>query len=605
MKSQLLFLLSIAICAADGSPEAGPLSGLAQDAAAMSSAAKVENSSASSDEITGANLDVDQLWGMTEIRKSPLDIEVVSSKSEDGYIVEELYFTSEVTPNGPNRIFCAFARPEKPKQPVPLLLQVHGGGGHCNADNALWSARQMECAVLDLDWSGEFIPGAKRYTIWRNDPPNPYAGHFAIERGVRGSSVYHIIIACRRALDYACSLPGVDDTRIGAMGGSWGGFLSTLLAGVDPRVNCVACAFGGGNVSRTRGFLATQMQPLSKNKQDEWLRAFDPVNYISRTKASIILIASANDSFFWLEDLQGYYARLRGDKNLMIVPNSNHNVGGPRLADMLWVRWMRQHFYGAGELPRVTDIKCSGRTYTWKTRGGPATRAVLYWSPGEASWPARYWLEMPASRQGDLWRVDLPKNLAGFSGMVYAAVFDSDNGAAASAVISRKGTNPSTGKRKLWSDERLWDEERGATAWRPMAKTSVPGSLSFNLESGSDGRISVGPVAGEKNFAVMTNSVILASGYARRHKGIRIVLDGCGQAGTITVALHRNWMSRDETAYSASVDYGEGRSTIDLLWDVFKGQAASLPDYYPFDTLTLGGSRSDGSIMRIESIRFY
>src|SRR5262245_48632038 len=114
---------------------------------------------------------------MTELRKRPLDVEqaaaprkaplVVTNNvdwlstgdawvgnkpekstsakakpSNEQLIVEELFISAGGTAEGPNRIFCAVARPEKAKGPVPVVLIFHGGGGHASGALALAAARR-------------------------------------------------------------------------------------------------------------------------------------------------------------------------------------------------------------------------------------------------------------------------------------------------------------------------------------------------------------------------------------------------------------------------------------------------------------------------------
>ena len=51
----------------------------------------------------------------------------------------------------------------------------------------------------------------------------------------------HVYVACIRALDYLCSLPEWDGKNVFVQGGSQGGALSLITAGLDPRVTaCVA-----------------------------------------------------------------------------------------------------------------------------------------------------------------------------------------------------------------------------------------------------------------------------------------------------------------------------------------------------------------------------
>lgn len=542
------------------------------------------------------------LWNMTKIRKTPLDVEIVSRKSEDGWIVEELYFTGEITPNGPNRLFCGYARPENAPCPVPVAIELHGGGGHGSGRQALSIARQLNAAVVSLDWSGEFIPGAEQFTKWRMDPANPYL-HFAVERSLKDSPIYHIIVAARRAIDFVCEQPGIDSNRIAALGGSWGGYMSLLLAGIDGRIRYAASGMGAGGLRGSCSKIGSALVDLPTEKQDAWIAAFDPITYAPKSTAATLITACSNDWFFWLGDVMRNYRALRGSKAIAITPNCNHGVGGPSASDRTWVRWLRHCFHGEQPLPAVTGLKCEGRVYTWNVESpDPNVKSVLYWSPGQVVWPARYWIEIPATGKNGSWSAELPAKLAGVAAELYADAFDSNGGAASTELVTREGADPLVGSIPSWPAGALWDEERGAAAWRPPGPAKINGPLNVSLESPSAGKLTVGPAKGEKSFAVLTNSVVLTAGAARRHSGIRLRVDGLGHAGTMTVMLLKDSGSVREIAYSAVVDYGDNRATIDLRWDDFKGPAGPP---YPFDGLRLDGSRPDGSALHIERIGYY
>lgn len=134
----------------------------------------------------------DSLWDMGEIRGHPLGPEKLSTRkaplyvagandwmntgdawvapkgnkaleaaapkpghSDEQLVVEEYYYSLEMTPQGPNRIFCAIARPEKASGPQPVILVFHGGGGHASGALALAIARKHSgMAALAMDYNG-------------------------------------------------------------------------------------------------------------------------------------------------------------------------------------------------------------------------------------------------------------------------------------------------------------------------------------------------------------------------------------------------------------------------------------------------------------------
>ncbi len=116
------------------------------------------------------------------------------------------------------------------------------------------------------------------------------------------------------------------------------------------------------------------------------------------------------------------------------------------------------------------------------------------------------------------------------------------------------------------------------------------------------GRLKVGPAEKQTHFAVLTNSVVLASGQAPKFSGIRLKIDGKGKGGRLSVYLCRDSRSNKEMLFRTAVEYNSSETTVDLPWSAFKG---SDHDPYPFDGLILEGDRSDGSAILVNAIELY
>ena len=534
------------------------------------------------------------LWDMNSVRRIPLDPELVCSKSKDGCKVEGIYITS-----GPNRVYLDFARPEKVEKPVPVFINLTGGGD--NPDAALWLAQHLNCAVVDIEWRN---PKAQHRSKW-GCPADLSVWHIGSD--VRDNIGYALVTAARRVLDYLATQPEIDSSRIACGGGSMGGYYSLLLAGVDSRVKCVFDTYGAGNLAKSGGRIAAGLSELAADRRRAWLAAFDPIHYAQCTSARTFLYLAANDFFFWLGDGIANYEALAGEKRMLIVPNYNHNLGAfdEQVPDCGW-DWVRHCLHGLPAFPTVTDPRVRGRVYTWKAAGTvPITKSVLYWSPGRVKWPSRYWLPIPAARKGDAWTAAIPLEFADLAALVYVTVFDENGRAVSSRVISRPGIDPYKNPGPLWPGDSLWDMERGPAAWRPVGPAVTPGTAPASVERVGEGGLRIVPSPDEKRFSLLTNSVILAAGRAPEFRGIRMAVDGCGRGGTISITLQRESGSTTEVAYSTAAQYGPAETLIEVPWCVFKGPAGSAGSPHPFDGLRLDGERPDGSPLVIRKIELY
>lgn len=569
-------------------------------------------------------VDLEELWNMEGIRDLPFDIEVICTREDKGYRVDEMYFTSEITPKGPNRIFCTFARPIKPAKPVPVLLMIPGGWEDVDTGITLVTAQNHNAMVMSVDWSGKFLSGRTHYTEWRNPFPNLYVESARVTPALRDNPLYHIVVSLRRALNFISKEPDVDMTRVAAFGGSWGGYLSLLLAGIDSRVGCVISLMGAGGWRDSHGGLSKPFESLPEDQRELWYATYDPIVYAHRTKASVLFIAHANDHFFWFGGLQEHYKALLARKQLVVIPNCDHGLGGPQMANPCWW-WFDQYFTGKAGFREVVlgPLCCNGRIYTWRVHGSKrVTRANLYWSPGDVVWPGRYWIEIPAHKFGGKWRAHIPEEFAGLCGEVYVTVFAEDGLPTSSTTQPREGMDPRTAAGPLWSnnpfwytlrqgigfrtvawppwsENPLWDVKSGAGAWRPYWYTPC----TFDIISPA--RFRLGPAEKQTHFAVLTNSVVLASGRAPEFSGIRLKIDGKGKEGKLAVYFCRDSRSNRQVLHGTVVDYQAGETTVDLPWSTFKGADGESTNPYPFDGLILDGNRADGSAITVNAIELY
>jgi hypothetical protein len=146
--------------------------------------------------------------------------------------------------------------------------------------------------------------------------------------------------------------------------------------------------------------------------------------------------------------------------------------------------------------------------------------------------------------------------------------------------------------------------ERGAAAWRTPAGW-LPKTV---FEVTDDQALRVGPEQGGKDFVLLSNSAGLASGAASKHHGIRLRINGNGQPGKLKVTLVRDTNSLDERSYTAECDYTGASSTHDLPWSAFSlatKNTTAPPMPCAFYGLIFSGTREDGSVLHIESIRYF
>jgi cephalosporin-C deacetylase-like acetyl esterase len=128
-------------------------------------------------------------------------------------------------PDG-GRIYGWLAKPEGPG-PFPAML-VLPGAGFCARPRPLEHARHGYVA-LDIQIHGQDVDLPTYETI-----PGYYDRH--VYEPADAFYYYNVHLRCLQAVNYLASRPDVDPARIVVVGGSQGGRLTVVVAGLDPRV---------------------------------------------------------------------------------------------------------------------------------------------------------------------------------------------------------------------------------------------------------------------------------------------------------------------------------------------------------------------------------
>lgn len=524
--------------------------------------------------------------------------------------VEEWHLSSESTPQGPNRIYCAVARPEAQQGPVPVVLIFHGGGGHASPALALAAARRHPgMAGVAMDYNGQFAPGGGAHvTRWRNVTREQ---RLNLVPDLRNWPMYHNVTAARRTIDWLETQPWADRDRIGCVGVSYGGWVALLLAGVDSRVKCVTTGVSAGGVGGTAGKAAQQLRWDPPEQRAIWLEHYEPLAYAHRTRAGVFLQLASNDYWFWITGAARQLGALSGPSGWLVRPNSNHGAGGPELSDLAAPAFMRHRLLGAPALPRVESFGVieKGAAYEWTVGSVGArevVRAALYWSPGQAIDSARYWLECPAERVGGgRWRARVPAGMASLAARAYANAMTDDGLVVSGSLLEKVGVDPATETVAGWDGEAFWDLARGAAAWRTPGPW-LPKTEIRDAEAG----VALRPAGEGIEFCALTNSVGLLAGRLARMAGLRLRIDGRGQPGRLKVTLARHSMSMDEIAGTAFLDYGAAQAEYRLRWEDFRIETkdtVARPLPFPVDALQLSGQRTGGVpliVGRIELLPF-
>jgi len=185
--------------------------------------------------------DFDLYWDRALAELSDTGLEYTLEPSEftaPGVKCDYLYFKGV----GGARVCCKFLRPDKVKRKIPGITMFHGYSMNSGGWVSKLPYAYAGYAVLAMDVRGQMGRSDDTLTV----TGNTLRGH--IIRGLSGGNpdelffrnVYLDTVKTARIL---MSMDYIDETRVGATGGSQGGALTIACAALEPQVKMNAAVF--------------------------------------------------------------------------------------------------------------------------------------------------------------------------------------------------------------------------------------------------------------------------------------------------------------------------------------------------------------------------
>jgi dienelactone hydrolase len=341
------------------------------------------------------------LWNRPDLWRAPKAIWGSSTG-----LVQEVYYEGEPLNGKPTRIFAYLGRPSNSSHSkLPAMVLVHGGGGKAFSAWAEHWARQGYVA-LAMDLSGNGPNGRL------SDGGPDQSDQVKFRDFTRGTATdmwsYHAVAAVLRGHSLLRSLPEVDPGRVGLTGISWGGYLTCIVAGVDPRfkvaVPVYGCGFLGDNSVWTDKSLA-QMKPEAR---DLWLKLFDPSNYLSDVRCPILFVNGTTDFAYPLDSYQKSYR--------LVSPKLRHiSVAVNRPHGHIWTFpevdvFIASILKGGPPAVRIDAVRLkAGRLTAKLSLAAPPKKAELCYTTNTGAWQKRTWKTVPAAIKGKEISAELPR----------------------------------------------------------------------------------------------------------------------------------------------------------------------------------------------------
>jgi dienelactone hydrolase len=346
---------------------------------------------------------------------TPLEARVLKTELKDGIVTKSVTFHSEMDGKKRVDIFAYFSYPVGAKG-IPAFVWIEGGLAQAKPYRTQFGARRGY-ATIAIDFPQ---PG------YRSTGDYPINLGMYVGENPRQAPIYHGAVALLKAVTFLEAQPQVDKERIGMAGSSWGGFYTTLMTGIDPRIKASACLFGTGNLQMGNMWWdaygrSAQFKPILR---EHWRKTLDPAWRLPRCKTPIAWFTATNDWFFWMPSMMRTYEMAGGPKSLTLVPNWDHALPG-EIVDQAFC-WLEAHLKGKPGLLKVTPLNIEERDGAlwakWKYDGPRRAKSadvIVSWGEG-GNWNARVWQTVKANFKAGECQIKLPpaKGLFYISGSV-------------------------------------------------------------------------------------------------------------------------------------------------------------------------------------------
>lgn len=350
-----------------------------------------------------------------------------------------------------SEIFVVIASPKEPG-PHPGMLVLHGGGGSAEVDKAIaWAQRGYVAVAPDLPGIAEPAKLTETKGQWTSLKYGE--GRWVAEPDGSASVIFDAVLAAMKSLYLLRSQPDVDNSRIGVLGISWGGYMTTMVCGLaGDQVKAGFSVFGCGFYELTSQFNGpkSSLGKMPEAERARWLQSLDAGRRAPGITAEFFIAGAANDFFFWPRAVQATLDAIPGPKNQVYAPNANHKIplpGGTADAETAaepfkptafqpvatpiggkanWltmeVPFFDYHLKRIGEpFPRIvmqaTDDASTARFQVNAPR--PPTKVEVYWAKSNPDVTKREWLPLPAAKVADeVYEAKLPAEAADWFALV-------------------------------------------------------------------------------------------------------------------------------------------------------------------------------------------
>ena len=273
--------------------------------------------------------DFEALAGLVE---APVMVEADGFESAEG--LKAIYFDGLDYKGKPTKVFAWLGMPEVKagkagKVPVPRCLlwcwstavAARRSRSGCRGGMGVAMRRSV------LRWRGRRIRDLKMESHGRK---HEWAG--PSRAGIYGDAkeefkdqwMYHAAADTILAHSLIRSLPGVDADKVGLMGISWGGVITSTVIGIDDRFAFAIPTYGCGDLAEVQN-----QYGKSLGNHEMYKQVYDPMLRLEKVETPTLWFSWPEDKHFPMDKFANCYGKVSGPYMVSLIPKMGHGHGPP------------------------------------------------------------------------------------------------------------------------------------------------------------------------------------------------------------------------------------------------------------------------------------
>jgi cephalosporin-C deacetylase-like acetyl esterase len=311
--------------------------------------------------------------------------------------VRAIFYEALTWQGKPTRVFAWIGLPAKRDGKVPGMVLVHGGGGTAYKEWVQkWNTQGFAAISIAVEGQTDVNENkVKGRPSWARHPFSGPArdGTFADTKlPLKEQWMYHALADTMLANSLLRSLPEVDAAKIGVMGISWGGVITSTVVGLDARFAFGIPTYGCGHLFDAENHWGRALHDNVGYKQ-----VWDGLNYADRVKMPVLWLSWPQDAHFPLGCQAEHYRQTPGARMVSLVSKMGHShpAGWNPPDSYAFAKSVVETGKPWGSSPSATTKE--GYAIAVFHSSKPITKAVLVSTTDKGFTGTRKWVETPAA----------------------------------------------------------------------------------------------------------------------------------------------------------------------------------------------------------------